>query len=74
MTEGVINHWKANANAYPRKFILTPAQHQGYVESRRKGIGGTSVNVNEHMGVPVELDESTPGVMVAADGSELTLP
>jgi hypothetical protein len=29
MTEAVMNHWKANDNAYPKKFILTPEQHAG---------------------------------------------
>lgn len=73
MTEGVINHWKANNNAYPQKFILNPAQHADYAESRRQGIGGPKSNVHEHMGVPVEISESTPGVMIALDGTETTL-
>jgi len=73
MTEAVINHWKANNNAYPKKFILTPDQHRGYVESRRAGIGGAKANVADHMGVPVEVADNTPGVMIAADGSELSL-
>lgn len=33
-----------------------------------------SGRVHEHMGMPVEISESTPGVMVAADGSEISLP
>lgn len=32
-----MDHWKANDNAYPKKFILTPEQYDGYVESRRAG-------------------------------------
>ena len=73
MTEAVLNHWKAHGNAYPKKFILTPEQHAGYVESRRAGIGGPKANVGEHLGVPVEVAEGTPGVIVAADGTEMTL-
>lgn len=73
MTEAVIAHWKANDNAYPKKFILTPDQHHAYAESRRAGIGGAKSNVNEHMGVPVEVSDGTPGVMVAANGTEVTL-
>lgn len=73
MTEAVIAHWKANNNAYPKKFILTPHQHHAYAESRRAGIGGAKTNIAEHMGVPVEVSDSTPGVMVASDGSEVTL-
>jgi len=73
MTDAVINHWKAHGNAYPEKFTLNPAQHAVYAESRRKGIGGLKSNVHEHMGVPVEISENTPGVMIAADGSEVSL-
>ncbi|MDQ0610960.1 hypothetical protein QFZ83_005131 [Variovorax sp. W1I1] len=73
MTEGVINHWKAHGNAYPQKFILTPVQHAAYAESRRNGIGGPKSDVRVHMGVPVEISENTPGVMIAADGSEVSL-
>lgn len=73
MTEAVINHWKANGNAYPRKFILSPAQHAVYAEFRRNGIGGPKADVHDHMGVPVEISENTPGVMIAADGSEVSL-
>ena len=60
-------------NAYPKKFILMPEQHGGYVESRRAGTGGPKANVGEHLGVPVEVAEGTPGVMAAADGTEVTL-
>lgn len=73
MTDALIRHWKAHDNAYPQKFILTPAQHHEYVESRRKGIGGHNVDGGIHMGVPVEVTEGTPGVMVAADGAEVSL-
>ena len=73
MTEGVINHWKANNNAYPQKFILTPAQHKEYAETRRVGIGGPNTDCSVHMGVPIEISEGTPGVMVTADGAEVSL-
>jgi len=73
MTDALIKHWKANGNAYPKKFILTPAQHKEYVESRLKGIGGHNVDGSIHMDVPVEIAEGTPGVMVAADGTEVPL-
>ncbi|AVQ81631.1 hypothetical protein [Variovorax sp. PMC12] len=73
MTEAVIRHWKANDNAYPKKFVLAPEQHKGYVASRRAGIGGPKADVSEHMGVPVEVVEGSPGVMVAADGTEVSL-
>ena len=73
MTDALLKHWRANGNAYPQKFILTPAQHKEYVETRRMGIGGPNIDGSVHMGVPIELSENTPGVMVAADGSEVAL-
>lgn len=73
MTDAVIKHWRANGNAYPQKFILTPAQHREYAESRRTGIAGPNVDCGVHMDVPVEIAEGTPGVMVNADGTEVSL-
>ena len=73
MTEAVINHWKANNNAYPQKFILSPAQHKAYIESRRAGIGGPDADGSVHSGVPVEISEDTPGVLIAIDGTEISL-
>ena len=31
------------------------------------------MSVIKHMGVPIEIDEASPGVMVAADGTEVAL-
>ncbi|MCR8956262.1 hypothetical protein M0765_000505 [Variovorax sp. S2] len=73
MTDALIKHWKANGNAYPKKFIITSAQHKAYVESRLMGIGGHNVDGSVHMDVPVEIAEGTPGVMVNGDGSEVSL-
>lgn len=73
MTDALLKHWRANGNAYPQKFILTPAQHREYVETRRTGIGGPTVDGSVHMGVPIEISEGTPGVMVNADGTEVSL-
>ena len=73
MTDAVIKHWRANGNAYPQKFILTQAQHREYVETRRTGIGGPNIDGRVHMGVPIEIAEGTPGVMVSADGTEVSL-
>jgi hypothetical protein len=67
LTELDAEHW------YPKKFILTPEQHKGYVDSRRADIGGAAADVTEHMGVPVEVAEGTPGVMVAVDGAKVSL-
>ncbi|BEP34368.1 hypothetical protein GmRootV59_13420 [Variovorax sp. V59] len=73
MTDALIKHWRANGNAYPQKFILTPAQHREYAETRRTGLGGPNSDCSVHMGVPIEISEGTPGVMVSADGTELSL-
>lgn len=73
MTDALIKHWKAHGNAYPQKVILSPAQHHEYVESRRGGIGGPNIDGGVHMAVPVEIAEGTPGVMIAADGTEVSL-
>lgn len=73
MTEKLIAHWRANGNAYPQKFIRTPEQHTVYVETRKKGIGGPNIDGFEHMGVRVKVSDSTPGVMIAADGTEVSL-
>ncbi|WP_256220288.1 MULTISPECIES: hypothetical protein [unclassified Variovorax] len=43
------------------------------MDSRRAGIGGAAADVTEHMGVPVEVAEGTPGVMVAVDGAKVSL-
>jgi hypothetical protein len=31
------------------------------------------MSATKHMGVPIEIAENTPGVMVAADGTEVAL-
>ena len=73
MTDALIEHQRANGNANPQKFILTPAQHKEYVESRRTDICGSNVNCAVDMDVPVEIAEGTPGVMINADGTEVSL-
>ena len=72
MTEKLSAHWKAHANAYPRKFVMTSAQHEEYVRVL-KLCGSTKEDFRTHMGVPIEVSASTPGVIVAADGSEISL-
>lgn len=74
MTEKLTAHWKANSNTYPQRFVLTPAQRHEYDESCRMcGAGPDFTGAPKHMGVPIEVTENTPGVMVAADGTEVTL-
>lgn len=70
----IADHWKAHDNQYPRKIVLTPEQFNALAELRQLGrlalnddrpITGTAF-----LGVPLEQDPATPGVLVAADGSE----
>jgi len=72
MTEKLSAHWKAHANSYPQKFVLTSTQHEEYVRVL-KLCGSTKEDFRTHMGVPIEVSDGTPGVMVAADGSEISL-
>ena len=74
MADAVIKHWRANSNAYPKKFILTPAQHQEFVNSRRMGKeAGVVIDGTSFMGVSIEQSETTPGVLVAIDDAEISL-
>ncbi|WP_234974991.1 hypothetical protein [Variovorax paradoxus] len=74
MTEKLSAHWRANSNTYPKKFVLTPAQRAEYNESRLMcGADPKTISEPKHMGVPIEVTENTPGVMIAADGGEVPL-
>lgn len=76
MTEKLAEHWKANSNAYPKKFILSPALCDAYLVDLRllnNNIGKEVTLPEKHMGVPIEVDEASPGVMLAVDGTETSL-
>lgn len=76
MTEKLIAHWKGNSNAYPKKFILSPAQRDDYLKclSWMTLYQGREIAMPAtHMGVPLEVADNTPGVMVAAEGTEVSL-
>jgi hypothetical protein len=70
-------HWKAHAEAYPQKFILSPAQHRELTEtvaSVRKGIAAAPADdPMKFMGARLEIQEGSPGLMVAVDGVETPL-
>ncbi|MFV0677881.1 hypothetical protein [Variovorax sp. tm] len=76
MTDKLSAHWRAHNNAYPRKFVLSPALRDEYLKCL-SWVTDARVRVNtipeKHMGVPIEIDEASPGVMVAADGTEVAL-
>lgn len=76
MTEKLSAHWRANNNAYPQKFVLSPALRDTYLGDLRllnNNVGKTVTMPAKHMGVTIEVDEASPGVMVAADGTEVAL-
>lgn len=69
----IADHWKANDNRYPQKIILTPAQFEALSEYRRIGRlalnDDKAVEVSKFLGVPLEQDPGTPGLLIASDGS-----
>lgn len=70
-------HWKAHAEAYPRKFIISPEQHKELTEmidSVRKGIASAPAeDPMKFMGAKLEIRDGAPGTMVATDGTETPL-
>ncbi|RIX83169.1 hypothetical protein [Acidovorax cavernicola] len=76
MTGKLIAHWKAYGNAYPQKFTLSPALRDEYLRClswMTNNRGKTVTMPATHMGVRIEVAEGSPGVMVAADGTEVSL-
>lgn len=76
MTEKLSAHWKAHDSVYPRKFVLPPALRDEYLQCMgwmTNNRGRAAQMPEKHMGVRIEIDESSPGVMVAADGTEVLL-
>lgn len=76
MGEKLSEHWKAHGNAYPQKFVLSPPLRDEYLKNlswlaENRGIAPPLPE--KHMGVRIEVDEASPGVMVAIDGSEVPL-
>jgi len=75
MTDKLSAHWRAHNNAYPRKFVLSPAQREEYVRCLQLITipGERDMSATKHMGVPIEINEASPGVIVAVDGTEIPL-
>ncbi|BEP54557.1 hypothetical protein GmRootV118_18010 [Variovorax sp. V118] len=60
--------------AYSLKFVVTPAQRTRYDNSRRmRSAPPETIDNPKRMDVLIEISDSTPGVMVAADGTEVSL-
>jgi len=70
-------HWKAHNNAYPQKFIISPADNATLKDARASiNVAVTGKPLDDHttfMGVKIEVNDSSPGVMVAGDGTETPL-
>ena len=75
MTDKLSAHWRDHNNAYPKKFVLSPALRDEYLRCLQLITipGERDMSVTKHMGVPIEIDEASPGVMVAIDGTEVAL-
>ena len=77
LTRAIADHWKAQENKYPQKVILTPAQLEALIALRRTGLrglgGGQLADESKFLGVPLEQNPATPGVLIAHDGSEVAI-
>jgi len=66
-------HWTAHGQQYPQKILLTPQQHRELLDQRRTGriaLGsGGEPEVDRFLGALLEIDASTPGAIVAVDGT-----
>lgn len=80
ITNAVRAHWQANANAYPQKIVLSPAQNTELREAQRlAGIGqgkpaDAPLGAGKFLGVVVEVEEGAAGVLVTHDGKHVPLP
>ncbi|GAA6119602.1 hypothetical protein [Acidovorax sp. FG27] len=70
-------HWKAHANAYPQKFVLSPEQLKVLDEARDAlGVAITGKSVprgSPFMDVPIEVSAASVGEMIAHDGTSSPL-
>lgn len=72
-------HWAAHDKKYPQKVIITPDQHQALNDMRTTvstGLpskGPKPAPGEKFMGVLLEHDINTPGVMIGVDGVEIPL-
>lgn len=77
VVRAITAHWKTHDSKYPRKIVLTPNQLNELNESRRLGriALGEAQPVTEpnFLGVPLEEDLDTPGMLIAFDGSEVAV-
>lgn len=70
-------HWKAHNNAYPQKFILSSADNATLKDTRvsisKAATGKATDDYTNFMGVKLEVNDASPGVVIAVDGAESPL-
>lgn len=73
----ILSHWRENSGAYHRKLLLTPQQAQDLLDALRYGQYGSPdsspPSLADFMGRPIDVSDSTVGVIVAHDGTEAPL-
>lgn len=80
ITDAIRAHWQAHNNAYPQKIILSPAQNLELREMQRiAGIGqgkpaDAPLRTDKFLGVIIEVEASSTGVLIAHDGTQHPLP
>lgn len=67
-------HWTAHNHAYPQKFLLSSADYSTLKDARESinlAVTGKPLSDDtSFMGVKLEANDATPGVVVAIDGTE----
>lgn len=69
-------HWRAHGNAMPQKLVLTKQQASDLYLCRLYGcvpMPGVRPEQGKFNGCPIEVSDSTAGVLVAHDGAEMPL-
>ncbi len=74
----ISQHWKDHDNKYPLNAVLSPAQLDALGELRRIGrvalaTQDAAMERDRFMGVPLEIDPASPGVLVAIDGAQIAV-
>jgi hypothetical protein len=73
----ITDHWKAHQNKYPQKVVLTPEQFAALTTLRRTGRSGLGIekaaDETKFLGVPLDQDPATPGLLIAHDGTEVAI-
>jgi hypothetical protein len=78
MLAAVQTHWKAHANQYPQKIVLSRRQHEDLLRQRKIGRIALAADgepeTDRFLGAVIEIDDQSPGQVFAVDGSVTPLP